>query len=264
MSHVKHPANYVKQPERELQGKTALVTGGTSGIGLAAARLLARAGAEVVITGRDIERGRSAVHAVQEGGVVRFVAADLADLGSVAELGVKSGPVDILVNNAGAFPTSLTVEQRVADYERVFDTNVRGAYFLVAALVPHMLERGGGSIVNVTSLSAFKGFPGASAYSASKAALTSLTQTWAAEFAEGGVRVNSVAPGPTRTEGVLAAWGEQGNEGVARGLGLKRTARAEEIAEAICFLASPRASYITGTTLHVDAGGAVFSGGTGV
>ncbi|GGO41542.1 SDR family NAD(P)-dependent oxidoreductase [Streptomyces lasiicapitis] len=242
----------------ELQGKTALVTGGTSGIGLAAARLLARAGAEVVISGRDAQRGKSAVHTAQEDGAVRFIRADLSDLDSVAELGRQSGPVDILVNNAGTFPTSLTVEQSVADYERIFDTNVRGAYFLVAALVPHMLEKGEGSIVNVTSLAAFRGFPAASAYSASKAALTSLTRTWAKEFADGGVRVNSVAPGPTRTEGVLAEWGEEGNEGVAKDLGIQRTADAREIAEAIHFLASPRAAYITGTTLHVDAGGTAF------
>ncbi|MFG2497115.1 SDR family NAD(P)-dependent oxidoreductase [Streptomyces sp. NPDC048441] len=242
----------------ELQGKTALVTGGTSGIGLAAARLLARAGAEVVITGRDAQRGKNAAHAAQEDGVVRFIPSDLADLDSVAELARQSGPVDILVNNAGAFPTSLTVEQSAAGYEQVFDTNVRGPYFLVAALVPHMLEKGEGAIVNVTSLAAFKAFPGGSVYSASKAALSSLTRTWAAEFADGGVRVNSVSPGPTRTEGVLAAWGEEGNEGVAKELGIKRTAKAHEIAEAICFLASPRASYITGTTVHVDAGGTVF------
>ncbi|MEV0279087.1 SDR family oxidoreductase [Streptomyces sp. NPDC050610] len=242
----------------ELQGKTTLVTGGTSGIGLATARMLARAGAEVVITGRDVQRGKNAEHAAGEEGVVRFLPADMADSDSVAELARRSGPVDILVNNAGAFPTSLTVEQSVEGYERVFNTNVRGAYFLVAALVPHMLEKGEGSIVNVTSLAASKGFPNASVYSASKAALSSLTRTWAAEFAAGGVRVNSVSPGPTRTEGVLAEWGEEGNEGVAKTLGLQRTAKSEEIAEAICFLASPRASYITGTTLDVDAGGAVF------
>ncbi|MFI7004673.1 SDR family NAD(P)-dependent oxidoreductase [Nocardia sp. NPDC050175] len=242
----------------ELQGKAALVTGGTSGIGLATARLLARAGAEVVITGRDAQRGKDAEHAAQADGAVRFIPADLADLDSVAELARQSGPVDILVNNAGAFPTALTVDQSVQEYQRIFDTNVRGAYFLVAALVPHMLEQGEGSIVNVTSLAAFKGFPAASVYSASKAALTSLTRTWATEFDGGGVRVNSVAPGPTRTEGVLAEWGPAGNEGVAKDLGLKRTADSSEIAEAIYFLASPRASYITGTTIHVDAGGSVF------
>lgn len=236
----------------ELRGKTALVTGGTSGIGRVTARLLARAGAEVVITGRDRQRGENAV---AEDGLARFVPADLSELDSVAELGRRSGPVDILVNNAGAFPTSLTVDQSVADYERIFDTNVRGAYFLVAALVPHMLEKGEGSIVNVTSLAAHRGFPGASVYSASKAALAALTRTWATEFAEGGVRVNSVAPGPTRTEGVLA---DGGNEGIAKDLGLARTAGPTEIAEAICFLVSPRASYVNGTTFHVDAGGAVF------
>ncbi len=242
----------------ELQGKTALVTGGTSEIGLATARLLARGGAEVVISGRDVRRGEGAADSAQADGSVRFVPADLADLESVAELGRQSGPVDILVNNAGAFPTALTVEQNVADYERIFDTNVRGAYFLVATLVPHMLAKGAGSIVNVTTLAAHKAFAATSAYSASKAALASLTRTWAAEFAEGGVRVNSVAPGPTRTEGVLAAWGPEGNEGMAKELGLARTADASEIAEAIYFLASPRASYINGTTLHVDAGGRVF------
>jgi NAD(P)-dependent dehydrogenase (short-subunit alcohol dehydrogenase family) len=238
----------------ELQGKVALVTGGTAGIGLETTRLLARAGAEVIISGRDQMRGKTAVDAVQEAGTVRFIPADVSDLDSVAELARQSGPVDILVNNAGAFPTALTVEQGLESYERIFDTNVRGAYFLVAQLVPHMLAKGEGSIVNVTTIAAFKGIPGASAYSASKAALASLTRTWAAEFADGGVRVNSVAPGPTRTEGVLVEWGE-GIEDVAQGLAIKRTAQAHEIAEAIYFLASPRASYITGTTLHADAGG---------
>jgi len=238
----------------ELQGQKALVTGGTSGIGLATARLLAKAGAEVIVSGRDVRRGEEAARSVR----ARFVRADLAELESVTELAQEAGPVDILVNNAGAFPTAPTVEQSVADYQRTFDTNVRGPYFLVAALVPHMVAKGNGSIVNVTTLSAHKAFAGTSAYSASKAALDSLTRTWAVEFAAGGVRVNSVAPGPTRTEGVLAEWGPEGNEGFAKQLGLSRTARPEEIAEAICFLASPRASYINGTTLHVDAGGNVF------
>ena len=116
-----------------------------------------------------------------------------------------------------------------------------------------MLERGRGSIVNVTTLAAFKGIPGASGYSASKSALASLTRTWAAEFGSRGVRVNSVSPGPTRTDGVLAEWGES-IEDIAKGLPLGRTARAEEIAEAVLFLASPRASYVTGSTLHVDGG----------
>lgn len=236
---------------RELAGRRALVTGGTAGIGLETARLLAAAGADVVITGRDRDRGATA--AAQLG--VRFVAADLSDVESVSALVAQCGDVDVIVNNAASFPGALTVDQDLASFERTFDTNVRGTYFLVAALVPGMLERGGGSIVNVTSMVAFKGVAGASTYSASKAAVESLTRTWAAEFGPRGVRVNSVAPGPTATEGVVAEWGDT-NEELGRALPLGRTAKPAEIAEAILFLASPRSSFITGSTLHADGGGA--------
>lgn len=189
----------------ELTGRTALVTGGTAGIGREVARLFAAAGADVVITGRGAERGEAAAAAL--GARVRFVAADLSDLASVHALAERCGDVDILVNNAASFPGALTVDQDLTSFERTFDTNVRGAYFLVAALVPGMLRRGTGSIVNVTSMVASKGVPGASTYSASKAALESLTRSWAAEFGGSGVRVNAVAPGPTATEGVVAEWG---------------------------------------------------------
>lgn len=239
---------------KELAGLTALVTGGTAGIGLESARLLARHGAAVIITGRSADRGAAAVADLGAG--VRFVAADLADLASVKSLVQQCGDgVDIVVNNAASFPGALTVEQDVASFEATFDTNVRGAYFLVAALAPGMLRRGHGSIVNVTSMVAFKGVPGASSYSASKAALESLTRTWAAEFGPSGVRVNSVAPGPTATDGVVAEWGDVNDE-LGRALPLGRTARPVEIAEAVLFLASPRSSFITGSTLHADGGGA--------
>ncbi|CAJ1500919.1 SDR family oxidoreductase [[Mycobacterium] kokjensenii] len=239
---------------KELAGLTALVTGGTAGIGLESARLLARHGAAVIITGRSADRGAAAVADLGAG--VRFVAADLADLASVKSLVQQCGDgVDIVVNNAASFPGALTVEQDVASFEATFDTNVRGAYFLVAALAPGMLRRGHGSIVNVTSMVAFKGVPGASSYSASKAALESLTRTWAAEFGPSGVRVNSVAPGPTATDGVVAEWGDVNDE-LGQALPLGRTARPVEIAEAVLFLASPRSSFITGSTLHADGGGA--------
>lgn len=237
----------------ELTGKTALVTGGTAGIGLACARLLADAGATVLITGRNRERGESAAAAVD--GDVRFIQADMADLESVATLVEQSSGVDILVNNAASFPGALTVEQDVASFESTFDTNVRGTYFLVAGLVPGMLERGTGSIINVTSMVASKGVPGASVYSASKAAVESLTRTWAAEFGPRGVRVNTVAPGPTNTEGVVAEWGDTNDE-LGRTLPLGRTAEPAEIAQAVVFLASGASSFITGLTLHADGGGA--------
>ncbi len=233
-------------------GSTALVTGGTAGIGLECARLLAEAGASVIVTGRDAERGEKALADLPAD--VRFIAADLSDLDSVSSLARQCRHVDVLVNNAASFPGASTVDQDVASFDRTFDTNVRGAYFLVAALVPGMVDRGGGSIVNVTSMAAFKGVPGASVYSASKAALESLTRTWAAEFAAAGVRVNSVAPGPTDTNGVAAEWGDV-NEELGRALPLGRTADAREIAEAVLFLASPKSSFITGSVLHADGGG---------
>jgi NAD(P)-dependent dehydrogenase (short-subunit alcohol dehydrogenase family) len=236
----------------ELIGQAALVTGGTAGIGLACAKLLAGEGASVIITGRDPERGKAA--ATELGTGVRYVQADLADAESVKSLVQQAGDIDILVNNAASFPAARTVDQRMAAFETTLDTNVRGTYFLAAGLVPGMLERGRGSIVNVTSMVATKGVPGASVYSASKAAVESLTRTWAVEFGSRGVRVNSVAPGPTKTEGVEAEWGDT-NEELGRALPLGRTAEPEEIAHAVLFLASPRSSFITGSTLHADGGG---------
>jgi NAD(P)-dependent dehydrogenase (short-subunit alcohol dehydrogenase family) len=236
----------------ELAYKNALITGGTAGIGLACARLMAREGAAVIITGRDAERGKAAAASID--GSVRFVQADMADMESVRSLVQQAGDVDILVNNAANFPAALTVDQQVDAFERTFDTNVRGAYFVAAGLAPGMLERGHGSIVNVTTMVASKGVPGAGVYSASKAAVESLTRTWAAEFGAHGVRVNSVAPGPTKTEGVQAEWGDT-NEELGRSLPLGRTARPEEIAEAVLFLASPRSTFITGSVLHADGGG---------
>ena len=237
---------------RDLTTQTALITGGTAGIGLACARLLARDGASVVITGRDARRGEAA--AAEIGGAVRFIRADLSDMDSVKSLVQQAGSIDILINNAAGFPAANTIDQDVASFERTFDTNVRGTYFLAAGLVPGMIARGRGCIINVTTMVASKGVPGASVYSASKAAVESLTRTWAAEFGSHGVRVNSVAPGPTNTEGVVKEWGDA-NEELGRALPLGRTAEPEEIAHAVLFLASPRSSFITGSTLHADGGG---------
>jgi NAD(P)-dependent dehydrogenase (short-subunit alcohol dehydrogenase family) len=236
----------------ELEGHVALVTGGTAGIGAQVAHLLVREGAQAIISGRDTGRGtRAAAEIACGGGHVRFIAADLGDLDSIRNLADQSGEVDILVNNAAGFPTGLSADQDVTSFQNMFDTNVRATYFLTELLAPAMLAKGRGSIVNVTAMGASLGVAGASGYSATRAALMSLTRTWAAEFSPQGVRVNSVAPGPIRSEGAGVDWGED----LARTLPARgHTARAYEIAEAILFLASPRARYVTGSTLTVDSG----------
>jgi NAD(P)-dependent dehydrogenase (short-subunit alcohol dehydrogenase family) len=235
----------------ELTGRTALVTGATSGIGREIALQLGRAGAEVIVSGRDAERGARTVAGLEaEGAKARFVATDLTDLESVGRLAQEAAGVDILVNNAGIYEFAPSHEQTVASYDAMFQVNVRALFFLTAAIAPRMAARGGGSIVNISTMVAELGMPGAAVYSAAKAAVNSLTRTWAAEYGKSGVRVNAVAPGPTRTEGVATD--------VLHALGaatlLGRHASAEEIAAAVVFLASPGASYITAVTLQVDGG----------
>jgi NAD(P)-dependent dehydrogenase (short-subunit alcohol dehydrogenase family) len=205
----------------------------------------------VIVAGRNAERGAKTVAAIEaDGGTARFVAADMTDLDSVGLLAAEAADVDILVNNAGVYEFHATAEQSVDSFEAMFDVNVRAVFFLTAAIAPKMAERGGGSIVNVSTMVADFGMPGAAAYGASKAALSSLTRTWAAEFSKGGVRVNTVAPGPTLTEGVDPEM--VGQIGAMMPLG--RAADVKEIAEAIVFLASPRASYITGANIAADGG----------
>ena len=238
-----------------LQGKTALVTGGTSGIGRAIAIELAADGASVIVGGRDRERGAATVARIEEGGgTARFVSADLGNLDSVTELAREAADVDVLVNNAGVFAFMPTADQDVASFESIFDVNVRGPFFLTAALAPRMASRGGGSIVNITTMAAEVGMVGAAAYGASKAAIVGLTRSWAAEFAPDNIRVNAVSPGPTTTEGTTEVMGPDGIAYVGSTVPLNRAARTEEIARMVAFVASPRASYATGGTFHVDGG----------
>ncbi|HEY2055936.1 MAG TPA: SDR family NAD(P)-dependent oxidoreductase [Solirubrobacterales bacterium] len=237
----------------ELDGKKALVTGGTSGIGREVARQLAALGAEVYVSGRDAARGAETVAEIEGVGARgHFIAADLADFAAIAKLAQDVGEVDILINNAGIFDFAPTPEESRESYEAMFDVNVRAPYFLTAALAPGMAGRGG-AIVNVSTMVAELGMPGSSAYAATKAALASLTRTWASEFADFGVRVNAVTVGPTQTGGTSAMSDEQ--VAFVRGLTkLGRSAEPHEIAETITFLASPRASYVTGANVAVDGG----------
>ena len=240
----------------ELSGRTALITGSTTrGIGAATAALLAGRGASVIITGRDQAGGQAVAKAIiGDGGSAQFIAADFSDLVSVRALAAAAGPVDILVNNAGVFPGAPLVDQDVEGFDAAFSVNVRALYFLTAAVVPGMIERGRGSVVNVSTMAASVGMAGLSAYSATKAAVESLTRTWAVELGGAGIRVNAVAPGPTRTDMVMAAMGEDAAAGIAGTTALGRLASPEEIAAVIAFVASDAASYMTGATIAADAG----------
>jgi len=234
-----------------LAGQTALVTGATSGIGRAAAVQLASQGADVLVAGRNAERGAEVVAEIEKaGGHARFIAADLSTEAGITSLAADAGAVDVLVNNAGTAWFGPTQDLTFDGYDAMFDGNVRSTYFLTAALIPEMVKRGSGSIINISSMAGKIGMPGGAAYGATKAAMSSMTQSWAAELATSGVRVNAVAPGPVYTgvqdSSVTAAIGDS--------TAMKRAAQPEEIAESIGFLASSRASYITGAILAVDGG----------
>jgi NAD(P)-dependent dehydrogenase (short-subunit alcohol dehydrogenase family) len=237
--------------QRDLEGKGALVTGATSGIGQAVAEALGRRGAEVVVHGRNAVRGEGVVDTITaDGGKARFVAADINNTTELDELVRQVGVVDVLVNNAGFSRFGPTAELDVETFDRLFAANVRAPFFLTAALAPKMAERGSGSIVNVASMAGVIGLAGSAAYGATKASLASMTRSWAAEFSPAGVRVNAVAAGPVFTGGATP----ERIEALGATTLLGRAAQPAEIAELIAFLASPKASYLAGAVVAVDGG----------
>ena len=234
-----------------LHGSTALVTGATSGIGKAIARTLAQQGASLVLHGRDQARGEALVKEI--GGDARFMAADLTDAEDTLRLAEKAKGADILVNSAGIYEFTPTAATDAASFDRHVAINTRAPFLLVGALAPAMAERGKGSIVLVGSSAARLPAPVGAAYGASKAGTEVLTRYWATEFGPSGVRVNTVSPGPVRTEGTTAMLGEHLaalDKVNARG----RAGDPSEIADIVAFLVSPASSYLNGAVLFADGG----------
>jgi NAD(P)-dependent dehydrogenase (short-subunit alcohol dehydrogenase family) len=236
---------------RDLEGKVALVTGATSGIGRAVAVQLAAQGAMVVVHGRDVTRGGAVVAEIENaGGSARFVGADLSEPEEALRLAEEVGDVDILVNNAGFAWFGPSAKLAVNTLERLFAANVHAPYLLASILAPKMVTRGEGVIINVASRSGTVGQPDTAAYGATKAALASLARSWAAEYGPAGIRVNAVSPGPVYTNAADRDLFDVSAETTLLG----RAAEPQEIADLIGFLASPRAAYITGTNIAVDGG----------
>jgi NAD(P)-dependent dehydrogenase (short-subunit alcohol dehydrogenase family) len=243
-----------------LTGRTALVTGSTGGLGVAIAKALAEEGAFVVVSGRDKTRGDAVVADIRSGGgTAEFVVADLGagehEVHRLAEQATAAagGRIDILVNNAGTFfmptPTAEISEDVLRD---AFGVNVFAPFLLTGALAPSMVQRGGGAIVNIGSITGLRGSAGSATYSATKAVVHSFTQSWADEYGPSGVRVNAVAPGPIATERQ-----EEYVDNVAPVLARvpsRRMSAPAEVAAAVVFLASDDAANIHGAVLSVDGG----------
>jgi len=240
-----------------LEGRTALVTGASRGIGAATARALDRAGARVALVARDYEALAAVGMALHHDPIV--VAGDLQEpaFPATAARAVldELGYVDVLVNNAAAAARLATVDTDAAIIDTLLAVNVRAPLLLIAALVPSMVERGAGSIINLSSVSGIVGTPRRAAYAASKGALDAATRSLAIELGPSGVRINSVAPGVVDT----ALWAKnKAIPGVIEQIEgytpLRRWAAPEDIADVIVFLASDAARFITGETICVDGG----------
>ena len=247
-------------PAGEFRGKVVLITGATSGIGAATARAFARRGAHTVVIGRDDARGQKVARdCAGHGGKALFFQADVSrprDVAAMLDFALERfGRLDVAFNNAGfQEPRALLAEQPDEIYDRTFDTNVRSVFHAMKAEIAVMLKQGSGTIINNASVSGVRNpNPGLALYSASKAAVLSLTRAAAMEYAPSNIRINAVSPGRIVTPLMLASKIADMSV-VAAGLPLRRMGQPEEVAAAVVWLASDAASFVIGHSLAIDGG----------
>jgi NAD(P)-dependent dehydrogenase (short-subunit alcohol dehydrogenase family) len=240
--------------------KAAIVTGGSRGIGRGIAHTLATEGATVALIAKNMETGNKAAARIEaDGGKAFFLQADVSDkdqvLHAVSETVQRLGRVDILVNNAGIHTQAPFDQETRSDWQTLFEVNVLGTVFPSQAVVPYMIEQGGGRIVHISSKAAVVGEPGHVAYSASKGAVLSLTRAMAVDLAPHNITVNAVCPGPVVTDMLLAAVPDAaGRQALAQKAPLGRLGQPEDVAAAVLYLVSDDAGWCTGQAISVDGG----------
>ena len=247
---------------KEFDGKVALVTGGGSGIGRATALAFVREGAKVVIADRNAQRGEKIVSTIRDaGGIASFRRTNVsvaAEMEALVDYTMKTyGRLDLAFNNAGIEgDVKPLVDQTEANFDAVMDINVKGVWLSMKYEIARMLEQGGGAIVNSSSVAGVTGFPGIGIYAASKHAVIGLTKTAALEYSAQGIRINAVNPAAIDTEMIdrLTDGLNMKKEELSTLHPIGRLGRAEEVAEAVLWLCSDRASFVTGHSLMVDGG----------
>jgi 3-oxoacyl-[acyl-carrier protein] reductase len=250
--------HFVGDKELELTGKVALVTGAAQGIGKAVSLLLARSGADIVVSDINLEKAEETVREIETIGrkamAIRVDVVSFSDVERMAEAILERfGRIDILVNNAGIARDKLILRMTEEDWDAVLDVNLKGTFNCTKAIVRHMSKQRSGRIVNIASVVGEMGNAGQANYSASKAGVIGLTKTVAREFAQRGINVNAIAPGYIETP-MTDALSEKAKEELRRLIPMDRLGRPEDVAAAVLFLVSEASSYITGQVLNVNGG----------